>query len=290
MHWRFELGIGMIVIGSDQSNWIGYVITVIGLIISIGLVLYQLGKQHRSSLQLQRNSAREALKLRVYEILNTKVREFSRASSEAKSYADAIPREIESQINSFNFGLKRSPPDLRANLLSKAHYHASSSLTELIVAIESWEIAFPAAKLFRIALISANQDIEDVFHPFFRDSISVLPTDLGANGIHIPQLPTAEQLERLKAECAAYSDARTTLITYTHDLVVEAQNILLAELFDRRVEVRRPIDPTYKVVTATDTEALIKYFETETASGKSWQEAQQRVRVALIQRGQEPRA
>lgn len=278
----------MIAIGSDHHDWIGYVIAVIGLIVSISLVLYQLGKQHRSSLQLQRDNAREALKLRIYEVLNTKVREFSRASSEARSYADAIPRELESQISSFRLGLKRSTSNLRADQLSKAHYRASSLLTGLIIEIESWEIAFPASKLFRVALVSANRDVEDTFHPFFSDSICVLPTDLGEKGTHVPQLPTVEQLEKLKAECLAYDDARTTLVTYTHDLVVEAQNILLTELFDRRVEIRQPIDPRYKVITASNTDTLMKYFQTETASGKSWQEAQQRVRETLNQRGQEP--
>jgi hypothetical protein len=278
----------MIVVGSEHHDWVGYVIAVIGLVVSIGLVLYQLGKQHKSSLQLQRSNAREALKLKVYEVLNKKVREFSRASSEARSYAESIPRELESQITSFNIGLKRSTITLRADQLSKVHYHASSLLTTLIIEIESWEIAFPASKLFRVALISANRDIEDAFHPLFSDSLCVLPTDLGDKGIHVPQPPTPEQLEKLKAECSAYTDARTTLITYTHDLVVEAQNILLAELFDRRVEIRRPIDPIYKVITASNTEALMKYFHTETASGKSWQEAKQKARDAFGQRTQEP--
>lgn len=272
------------------GEWIGYALTAIGMVASVGVVLYQLGKQHKSSLKLQRNNAREELKLRVYELLNEKAQAFADAELEAGSYASSIHRELDSRTWAASVGLDRETTELRAEQLSKLHYTASSSLTDLMVAIETWEIAFPAAELFRTALSSANHDVEESFSPLFQETIRLLPTDLGERGLHVPPLPSAGKLEELKNLTASYSNARSTLRTYTHDLVVEAQNLLLSKLFKRRVNIREPIDPQYKVITASNSDELMRHFKTETASGKNWQETIERVRDDVRSQGKEPRA
>lgn len=159
----------------------------------------------------------------------------------------------------------------------------------MIVTIENWEIAFPAAALFRVAFSSANHDVEGTFQPFFSALLRHLPTDLPDGTVINPALPSVEQIDELKKLLEAYTESRTTLRTYTHDLVVEAQNLLLSKLFKRRVEIRKPIDPTYKVVTAADTDALMYYFKNETPAGREWADASRRVREWLLAEGREPR-
>ncbi len=264
-------------IGS-AADWATVGITSVGLIVSVGVVLYQLGKQHKGSLKLQRSNAREALRLRVYERLSEKARSFSDVDFDAGSYARSIIRELESATWAARSGLPRETSKLRAPELSKQHYKASSALVELIVTIENWEIAFPAAELFRVALSSANRDAEDAFHPLFLEVVRLLPVEM-LDGTSISQpLPSAEKFAELKVLVEAYEEARSTLRTYTHDLVVEAQNLLLSKLFKRRVGIREPLDPAYKVVTAANKDALMAYFKTETAAGRSWEEAKRSVR------------
>jgi len=274
-------------IGS-AADWAAVGVTTIGLVVSVGVVLYQLGKQHKGSLKLQRSNAREALRLRVYELLGEKARSFSDADSEAGAYARSIIRELESATWAAQVGLFHEASSLRAQQLSKLHYEASSALTELIVTIEDWEIAFPAAELFRVAFSSANRDIEDAFAPLFQEVVRLLPVEM-LDGTTISRpLPSNEKLVELKALVNSYGDARTTLRTYTHDLTVEAQNLLLSKLFRRRVKIREPIDPAYKVVTAANTEALMTYFKAETAAGRSWEEAKRSVRERLLAEGRAP--
>lgn len=273
----------------SAADWAAVGITTIGMIVSVGIVLYQLGKQHKGSLKLQRSNAREALKLRVYELLGEKARLFSDADSEAGSYARSIIRELESASWAAQIGLPRETSSLRAQQLSKLHYEASSALTELIVTTENWEIAFPAGELFRVAFSSANYDVEDTFTPLFREAVRLLPVDMPDGSTISQALPRAENMAEVKVLVEAYGEARTTLRTYTHDLVVEAQNLLLSKLFKSRVKIRSPIDPAYKVVTAADKEALMNYFRAETAAGKSWEEAQRGVRERLLAEGQVPR-
>jgi len=271
-------------IGS-AADWAAVGLTTVGMVVSVGVVLYQLGKQHRGSLKLQRSNAREALRLRVYELLGEKARSFSDADSEAGSYARSIVRELESAIWAAQIGLPRKTSKLGAQELSKLHYEASSALVELIVTIENWEIAFPAAELFRVAFSSANHDVENAFHPLFQQVVRLLPVDM-LDGTTIAQpLPSAEKCAELKALVEAYGEARGTLRTYTHDLVVEAQNLLLSKLFKRRVKIREPLDPAYKVVTAANADALMAYFKTETAAGKSWEEAKRSVQERVAAEG-----
>lgn len=112
-----------------QADWVASALTAIGMIVSVGVVLFQLGKQHRSSLNLQRNNAREALKLRVYELLGGKAQAFSDAESEAGSYARSIIRELESASWGARIGLPSETTALRAQQLSRLHFAASSALT-----------------------------------------------------------------------------------------------------------------------------------------------------------------
>jgi len=238
---------------TSSNDWIGHGIAAAAIIVSVAAMLWQLGKQHKSSLKLQRNNAREELKLQIYERLSDKVRAFEKVQRDASSYADSILRGLESHMHAISVGAKWPETKLRADQLLDVHYKASSALTDVFVAIENWEIAFPAAELFRIAFSSANHDVEMAFHPMFFECMKVLPTDLGQAGTHVPALPTVEKLEELKQKTKAYTGARSTLAMYAHDLIVEAQNLMLSKLFKGRVKRRNPIDPSCKVVTATDT-------------------------------------
>jgi hypothetical protein len=54
-------------------------------------VVWQLRKQHGNSLTQQRENARQALMLRIYETLVLRIRTLSDANSEAKMYASRYP-------------------------------------------------------------------------------------------------------------------------------------------------------------------------------------------------------
>lgn len=272
----------------SQADWVGNALTAIGMIVSVGILLFQLGKQHRSSLKLQRSNAREALKLQVYQSLLTKAQAFAEAESDASSYANSIVWEFRSASWAESAGLPRAISRLRAPELAKRHFAASSALVELIAEIENWEIAFPAAEVFRLAFSSASYDIENAFHPLFQEAVRLLPAELADGTLFSPPPASPDQIGKLEALVSNYTARRGDLRMYTHDLGVEAQNLLLQKLFKRRTAVRKPIDPGIKVITARNSEALIQYFKTETASGRAWAEADESVRKSLLAEGTQP--
>lgn len=270
------------------ADWAAVGITAIGMIVSVGIVLYQLGKQHKGSIKLQRSNAREALKLRIYELFNEKVRAFSDADLEVGSYARSVMYEVQAACTATQMGRSREEPALRTEQLAKLHHNASSALIDLIFTLENWEVAFPASELFRVAFSWANHDVEEAFTPFFRLILPLLPVDMpDGTTIYRPD-QNADKVAEIEALVEKYEEARTTLRTYTHDLVIEAQNLLLSKLFKRRVKIRKPIDPTYRVIAAADTEALLNYFKTETAGGRLWEKSKNNVKERLLAEGRIP--
>lgn len=74
----------------------GLKLNVLGLIAATGTVVWQLRRQHRNSLALQRENAREAIKLPIYETLVQRIRALSDANIDAARYAFGILPAIES--------------------------------------------------------------------------------------------------------------------------------------------------------------------------------------------------
>lgn len=46
-----------------------------------------------------------------------------------------------------------------------------------------------------------------------------------------------------------YKEAMDVIVNYVDDLTIESQNNLLSGLFERRLAVRQPIDPRYRVIS-----------------------------------------
>jgi hypothetical protein len=275
----------MLVIGEDAShlNWLGYALTGLGLFISVWLVLLQLGRQHRSSLKLQRKSAREELKLKVYETLSAKAQAFSEANTQLSTYVRMIPFALESYAAQVREGIDPRMDREAAHLLELSTA-CGTALVELVVAIEAWEIAFPSAKLFKTALGCGQHDVDASFHPFF---VAVLPF-LSSDIRPLPPAVEAEQLDAIKGQANSFLQALDEIRCYSYDLTVEAQNQLLSKLFKRKVEVRQPIDPACKVITFENAEALMRYFVEESEAGRGNLSAQEEVRQHVRQRGEVP--
>jgi hypothetical protein len=260
---------------ANAAELIGDGLKVLGLIAAAGTVVWQLRKQHRNSLALQRENAREALKLRIDETLVQRIRALSDANIEAAIYAFGMIPAIENFQREQSAGNKPAPPEQRAPTFSGLHFKAERCLAELIVEFECWSIAFPGLNVFQIALNAAAYDVRQLFPPLFSALLHILPMDPppGQTGrptiVHPP--PSSEVFSTLKDLIEKYKGAMDEIGCYIHDLTIEAQNNLLHGLFEERVPPRQPLDPRHKVISTVPEKAqvLIRYFETETPWGKN---------------------
>ena len=254
---------------------IGDGLKVFGFIAAAATVVWQMGKQHKNSLALQRENAREALKLRIYETLVQRIRTVSDAHIDAAMYAFGILPAIESFQREQSAGYQPSPMRQRAPTFSDLNYKAAGHLAELIVEFECWSIAFPGLNVFQVALNAAAYDVRQSFPPLFSALLDILPMDppSGETGkptiIHPP--PSPEVFLALKRLIERYKEAMDEIEYYIHDLTIEAQNNLLHGLFEGRVPPRQPLDPRHRVISTVPEKAqvLIRYFETETPWGRN---------------------
>lgn len=262
-------------------------VKVLGFIVAVLTVILQLRKQHQNSLALQRENAREALKLRIYETLVKRIRALSDANTEAKMYAFGIIPSVESVVREHAAGNRRAAMGQRACIFRELHYKAERELAELIEEFECWSIAFPGLQVFKIALNSAAYDVRQAFPPLFEALLPILPMDppppqTGTTIIHPP--PSRETFAKLRLLIEKYKEAMDEIGCYVYDLTIEAQNNLLHGLFDGKVPPRRPLDPRHKVLSTSPdkAEALTRYFENESPWGKNLAEINAWVKADVL--------
>jgi hypothetical protein len=128
------------------------IITVVGIILGTLTVVWQLGRQHKSSLDVQRETKREELELQIYETLVQRINALSNALTDASMYVFSIPSNIEFRQMQSIQGRDFQPLEQRAPVFSNLHHQAVHEVAVLLVEFESWLIAFPGARVFQIAL------------------------------------------------------------------------------------------------------------------------------------------
>lgn len=268
---------------------IGNGLTLVGLFSAAGTIAWQLAKQHKNSLALQRDNAREALKLQVYESLIPIIRKASHNISNAGMYAFTIPIHIDIYQFQHSSGFNPSPVTDRASEFLRLHGEAGSAMVELIEEFESWGIAFPGLEIFKVAINVTSYDMQKSFNELHSALLPALPFDLSADGqsptcrVITQPLLSHEQLDTLKSLVDRYKAASDDALSYLYDLTIEAQNNLLSNLFQRRVPQRKPLDPSCRVISTQPkaAEELMHYFETNTPWGKAKQSTELRIKSDL---------
>lgn len=275
--------------GNGMPWWGQTIITLLGFLISATMIIWQMKHQQKTSLLLQRENSREALRLQIYQTLEKQISKVNEAAIKAGGYLLLLPANIKSNAFSLAHGVK--PPPLRERALdyNSKNYELSEAIVELFYAFESYEIACPDFKIFKIALSSAQHDLREVNAKLFTELLEILPIDLneddakktGHKLIDKP-LPDDERCQKLEALIGRYKEITTDVNSYMHDLQIDAQNKLLNKLFDNKLPPRRPLDPKYKVITTDpkDIEELKRYFENETAWGQYMKAVTGKERVA----------
>jgi len=272
---------------SSRPWWIGDLITIFGIVVGAGLILYQLGRQHKNELRIQQENYREKLRLEIYQEFSKVLEEANDKTSDVGMYAFIIPTHFKVYMAQLNAGLKPAPLRARAREFSNKHSNASNSIIKLIRLFEKYEIISPELDIFKLAIIVANYDIREAFQPLFNLLSQMLPIDIvdntGNTQLANIRMPSPEQMIRLDDLVGKYKNAEDDLRCYLFDLNIELQNIFLRNLFNNEVKRRNPLDPKIKVITTNpeDMIKLRKYFNEETAWGKSAKKTEEGVRNAL---------
>ena len=264
--------------------WIGDLLTVISIFAGIGIIVFQLNRQHKNDIEAEKESHRDQLRLEVYQEFSTALDNTNNKTSDAKMYASFLKSNVINYLHQVNLGTNPQPLKARALEFSNLHFASYNSIIKLIKLIEKYEIVSPKLHIFQIAFNSSSHNISEAFTPLYQFHLRFLPMDITDNAGN-PQIvnihtPTQEQIDELNNLVNNYESGHDELGGYLFDLNVELQKIFLSRLFDNSVKIREPIDPNIKVITTTSTQIteLQQYFENETPWGINMHEVEERVR------------
>jgi hypothetical protein len=266
----------------DKSPWwLKTLIEIVGIFAGIGIIVWQISKQHRSTLQIQKENFKEKLRLEIYQELVKHVDSTSSKLSSQIAKSMNIPISLETYRTQIAMGSSATPPRARASHFSEDHHSLQKSIARLFHIFERYTIAVPKFRIFQTGLNCAIYDYNEAFRPLFDKLLKYLPIDVlesdrrpGAPSVLVPAVLSGDELNTVKGLFHKYNEALNDITSYLYDLTVEAQNILLSSLFDNSVPPRQPLDPSVVVIT-TDEESikkLDKYFDEETAWGRNKQQ------------------
>lgn len=264
--------------------WIGDLLTVLSIFAGIGLIVFQLNRQHKNDIEAQKESHRDQLRLEVYQEFSLALENTNNKTLDSKMYASFLTSNVINYLHQINIGTNPQPLKARALEFSNVHFASYNSIVRLIKLIEKYEIVSPELHIFQIAFNSSSHNISEAFTPLYQFLLRFLPMDITDNAGN-PQIvniltPTQEQIDELQTLVNNIEAGHDELGGYLFDLNVELQKLFLSRLFDNSVKIREPIDPNVKVITTTQAHIteLKQYFENETPWGINIHEVEERVR------------
>lgn len=270
---------------ADQRPWwIGDLLTVLGIIVGAGIIVFQLNKQHKNDIEVQKENYREKLRLEIYQEFYTCLENANNKTSDISMYAFLITSNMQNYIQQRATGINPPPIKARAKEFGDLHFTANNTIINLIKLIEKHEIVSPELEVFKLAFNSASHNISESFNTLYSFLLGILPMDAvdAANNPIVMNVitPSEAQMGELENLINAYKDCHDELGGYLYDLNIELQKIFLSRLFTNEVKKRQPIDPNIKVISTAplEIEQLTRYFKEESPWGIHMNEVEEDVR------------
>lgn len=240
----------------------------LGTLVGAGIAIWQTRAQSRSGSALQRERAREELKLDLYHRLRAEIDVVSDTLREVTSYVAFLPATFTTYCRFTRDGIRPAPIKERALELLEMNSAFGRAHSRLVQTLEDFEIVEPNTLVFHHALLTTSYDLLDAFQPMYRKLSMYLPVDLppdpqGNRSSVFPAFPSEGEVETLAKLIQRHYEVSLVMDVYLYDLRRESQSILLGDLFGTKLAPRMPEDPDAIVLTADPVKApkLIRHFE-----------------------------
>ena len=206
-----------------------------------------------------RRSERQKVRLNLYREISALLAD---AGSKSSRYA-AFLRVIQSN-------LERKYPwfagDSDFHHFQKLQQECHESIIDLLLHIERWEVVDRRWKIFRFALIVANDDLAKAEQSYFYEAMQTFPIPI--IGRNAAEISSAEIVGQLKKGIDLSLEAEANLDAWLSDISIGLQNCLVGSLFGNRLPDRSPPDPNSIVLSLGSHEETLKRLESETNFGR----------------------
>lgn len=189
---------------------------------------------------------------------------------ELKLYRDATAR-----------GLKPTPFSKQVMDLHSLHGDLQDAAINVIFLIERRLILEPKFEIFRTAINVALHELREDNYKLFSALMTILPAEFPNGSRHPGHAPTDPQIDEILSKIGSQLNAAMNLSNWLSDFLVEAQNLLLGDMFDKRIAARKPLDQKQVVITLEAAEEIEAYFCGQTAWGHEKARIEQEIRTAL---------
>lgn len=238
-------------------------LTTLTILAGFCLLLLQIYLQNRSSLLLQKDNIKEGLKVELFKQVSEKIQSAEDVSLEVASYIRMLPNNFIFLKQLSTTEASPQPVRERAQKFAMLQRASTDGLSSLLYAIEKCQIAFNEYEIFQLALNHAAHEINSAYLSLFQFLMKVLPIDMKMeNGsttvINVREL-TEKECEQLEKLVNDFLDADGIFGSYLYDINIEVQNSLLGDLFNTKLQKRKPLDGS--IVMSTESEESISYFK-----------------------------
>lgn len=269
---NYPESINIVMDKSGKPWWIEILVALIGAIISASLIVWQIGRQYKNSINLQRENHQNQFKLKIYQELAPLI-DKAAAKVQIGIIGMMLPDKIAKTSGSY--------PEIQERPLDIANGTAEFiiEVTKLMCFIETYEVVMPRFRIFRLAFACSTDELQKVSHKYFIMLLKFLPIDLTEEEVKklgikaLPNVkPNNNELEKLREIGDKYLHECLKIYSYIKDLSIEAQKELLGNIFGRDVHSRIQIEAKHKVISTDNTKLaeLEKYFYENTEFGKKW--------------------
>jgi len=229
---------------------------VLAAIFGAGVVLWQTNRQARANLKLQKENFKEELKLEIYRTLAGEIKKAGECLS--KYYVTIVnaPSEIERYWKlKEEFGFNPTPIGIKSDKWISDYGNVIESVKNTTKIIEDYEIVYSNFKIYRKIIAYQNNRIQKINSKLFYEIIQYFPVNVTDDKLQEtignfiePKKPDQEKLELLKGYANKLSGEVMNLEAYLYDLSVTAQNQLLGNIFNHRLEYREVADSEFIVI------------------------------------------
>lgn len=221
----------------------------------IAVVWYQLYKQR----ELQKENHLIEMRREIYKEITDRMEQASPAGISVT--LDILVGLLEKARRKRDETGTYLPPPMQVESIVDDFKRVQTKLFGVSGTVEKYEIVSENQPLFRRALVAKISELSNAFMPI----IFLLPyVLLSKDGINDPEkllIPNEKELAEIQEKIDQFKEIAADVSGFLYDIQVEAQNVLLGGIFKRKLDVRKPFDKKYLVLTSGDRGELEKVRE-----------------------------